>query len=351
MDDNNAINNPRLTVLMVVYNEPLDFVRVQIDSILNQTYKDFSFLILSDNPNNMKLNRFIAEFTKNDKRVRFLVNEKNLGIPKAKNAGLALCNSEYIAISDADDYCHPERFAKQIKYLDSHPDVVVVGSYALMMNEKGKIIGEMHTGADDKYLKTMLPFEQPIYHPSMVFRRIVSGKPVRYNEEMKISLDYELCFQFSDYKMTNITDYLLNYRLSQNQTTQLFKEKYIDYSGAIRKRALFKMYNGMSDNDADALITLYYRSNCDTKQVKDVGGFILHLYNNNKNNESVYIDSAITFLLIKYLKFLFQNTSGVKALISFIRVNHSLGNRFYIKAISKLSGKIFSNVRYKLCRV
>ena len=336
---------------MSVFSEPIDWIKQSIDSILTQTYRDFEFIIVNDNPDRNDLKELLVDYSNRDNRIITVLNEENIGLTKSLNKALKIASGDYIARMDADDYSHPERFKKQITFLENNPDVVLVGCYARIMNEKGRIIGETHTSDDYMYLVAMFPFMQPVYHPTMMYRREIGGAPVCYNENMRASQDYELCSRLISYRITNIPEYLLNYRMSPNQMTQRFKEKYIDYSGTIRKRTLFKMYNGMSDNDADALISLYYRSNCDSKQVKDVGEFILHLYNNNKNNESVYIDSAITFLLIKYLKFLFQNTSGVKALISFIRVNHSLGNRFYIKAISKLTEKFFSNVRYKFSRV
>lgn len=342
--------NVKLTALMVFYNENPSFVKIQIESILNQTYRHFKFIIVSDNPNNIVLNNLASNYAEKDHRITFIVNEKNLGIPKAKNVGLKFCNSEFIAISDADDYCYPERFEKQVAYLESHPDVAVVGSYALIMDEKERIIGEMHTSSDDKYLKTMMPFEQPIYHPSMTYRRVINGRPVRYNEEMKISLDYELCLQFSDHIMANIPEYLINYRHSSHQTTQIHKEKYIIYDAPVRKRALCKYYNGITDKDFNAFVKMYYKTKVGKKGIEEVGTFIKNFYLNNLSNKKVYLKPALCFILLKYLKFLFANGSFLYSLSRFLKINNFLGNKYYVYMFTYAFNKYFQNVKYKLYR-
>jgi len=337
----------RLTVLMVVYNEPLPFVRIQIESILKQTYNNYIFIIVSDNPSNTELNNLTKEFERQDERIRIIINENNLGIPKAKNVGLSIATTEYIAISDADDFSHPERFERQIGYLDTHPEVVAVGSYALIMNEKGRVINEMHTSNDDKLMKSMLPFEQPLYHPSMIYRRVINGKPIRYNESMKISLDYELCNQMSSGVYANIPEYLLYYRFSQNQTTKIYKDKYIEYDAPIRKKALRKYYNDITDKDADAFINMYYRLKVDNESLDDVDTFLLHLYQ-NKNTYKREMNHVMTFLMVRYVEFLMQNETKTNVIKRFVRLNKNLGDSFYLRVFGYGIGKISNKIKYRL---
>ena len=314
---------------MAFYNEDPNYVAINIESILNQTYKDFDYLIISDNPANETLNSLAKEYASRDSRIIFHQNETNMGIPGAKNFGLRMCKTEYIAISDADDFSHPERLEKQIAYLDLHPEVVAIGSYARIMDKTGRIIGEMHTSDDDKQLKTMLPFDQPIYHPVMTYRRIVNGKPVMYDENMRISLDYELCVKLSDYKFYNLPEYLLDYRLSPNQTTQIYRDKYIYYDSPVRKKALNKMYYGVSKEEEDAFISLYYGVKMNRDEQKIAHRFIKNLYYNNINNEKVYIDKAVDFLVQTYVSSIKRQTSLIYAFKEFLQLKKEIDHNSY----------------------
>lgn len=340
----------KLSVIMAFYNERPSYVKTNIESILNQTYKDFKFIIVSDNPQNEDLNSIATIYAKRDNRIIFIKNEKNLGIPKTKNRALALCETEYIAISDADDYSHPERLSKQIAYLDSHKDVTAIGCYARLIDEDGKIVGEAHTAPDDKSLKTMLPFQQPIYHPAMVFRRIVDGKKVLYDENMKISLDYELCVSLSDGKFHNIPEYLLDYRLSPGQTSQVYKDEYIVYDSPVRTRALKKFYYGLNDAEIHAFIQMYYNQKMTKSEILLAESFIGNLYINNKENTSVCIKKAIDYLINSYFYCLRHNSSIGFTFERIIYLYNRL-ERKYIHSVLFLCGCAIRSLRMKLLKI
>lgn len=334
----------KVTVLMAFYNEDPNYVRINIDSILNQTYKNFKFLIISDNPSNNVLNSLAKDYEKEDDRICFLQNEVNLGIPGAKNRGLKVCETEYIAISDADDWFHPERLEKQVNYLDAHPDVMVIGSYGRIIDKEGKPIGEALRSGDDKLLKTMLPFQQPIFHPVMMFRRVINGTPVMYDESMKISLDYEICVRLSDFKFYNIPEFLFDYRISSGQTSQVYSDKYIYYDGPVRKKALRKFYRGVSEIELDAFVSMYYGTSMTKEELKTAYLFINNLYHNNIDNKEVYLDYVMKYFISLYYASLRRNTSFTTSLINLIKlINDINSNRysgfFYIS--SRICKKVF----------
>ena len=114
---------PKISVLMSVYNEPIDWMRQAIESILNQTYKDFEFIIVNDNPEREENQFVLNEYRNKDSRIIILCNEHNIGLTKSLNKGLTVANGEYIARMDADDIALPKRFEKQALYLAKNKNV------------------------------------------------------------------------------------------------------------------------------------------------------------------------------------------------------------------------------------
>ena len=116
---------PRVSVLMSVYNTEEDFLRDAIKSILNQTFTDFEFLIINDGSKN-NAEEVILSF--NDDRIKYILNEKNLGLIDSLNKGLSLAQGEYIARFDSDDISSNKRLEKQVEFMDKNPNVGLLGT-------------------------------------------------------------------------------------------------------------------------------------------------------------------------------------------------------------------------------
>ena len=116
---------PRVSVLLPVYNTRPEHLREAIDSILAQTFADFELLILNDCSTNTDVEEVVKSYT--DPRIVYAVNERNLGISPSRNRLLDMAQGEYLAVMDHDDISLPERFEKQVAFLDAHPDVGIVG--------------------------------------------------------------------------------------------------------------------------------------------------------------------------------------------------------------------------------
>lgn len=114
------MDEPVVSVLMSVYNARPDELRQSIESILNQTFKDFEFIIINDGSTN-ETKEVILSYE--DERIRYVENETNLKIITSLNKGLKLCRGKYIARLDSDDYSAPTRLEKQVKYMEEHPNV------------------------------------------------------------------------------------------------------------------------------------------------------------------------------------------------------------------------------------
>ena len=104
----------KVSVIMSTYKEPIDWIRQSIDSILNQTFSEFEFIIVVDNPKYKELISVLNDYAEADNRICIMVNENNIGLVKSLNKALSQCNGEYIVRMDADDISLPERIAHQI---------------------------------------------------------------------------------------------------------------------------------------------------------------------------------------------------------------------------------------------
>ena len=134
-------NTPQITVLMPVYNGE-KYLRQAVDSILNQTFKDFEFLIINDGSTDKTL-AILQEYK--NKRVKIINNKKNIGLTKSLNKGLKLAKGKYIARMDADDISLSNRLRKQIDFLDKHNKIGVLGTQMKIINNSNKIVGEYKT--------------------------------------------------------------------------------------------------------------------------------------------------------------------------------------------------------------
>src|SRR5574344_1855820 len=116
---------PKISVLLPIYNTKEEYLRTSIESILNQTYKDFELLILNDSPDNYKLDEIVKSYK--DIRIRYFKNDKNLGNTESNNKLLKIAQCAYLAIMDHDDISLPTRFEKEVQFLDNNPDIGVIG--------------------------------------------------------------------------------------------------------------------------------------------------------------------------------------------------------------------------------
>lgn len=206
--------SPKVTVLMPVYNGE-KYLRESIDSILNQTFGDFEFLIINDGSNDNSAG-IVRSY--NDKRINFVENEQNRGLSFSLNKGIDLSNSEYIARMDADDISLPSRLEKQIAFLNKNPNVGICGTWGQFFGESSLIA---KTPKSHNKIKGHLFSNCSMLHPTVVFRNNLFKKyNLKYRTDFKIAQDYELWTRASSLiNFSNITEVLLMYRINVTQLT------------------------------------------------------------------------------------------------------------------------------------
>lgn len=210
---------PAITVLLPVYNAE-KYLAIAIESILHQTFTDFEFLIIDDCSTDSSWD-IIQKYSKQDKRIVSLRNEVNLKGCNTLNKGLKLARGKYIARLDNDDWSYPDRFEKQFDFMESHPEVGIVGGVMELMNEAGNVIGKRTYHLTDGEIRKKLFRYSPFSHPLVMFRKSILDQAGYYNPAYAPADDYDLYFRMGKLsQFANLPDVLLKYRVVKGSMTQ-----------------------------------------------------------------------------------------------------------------------------------
>jgi glycosyltransferase involved in cell wall biosynthesis len=209
---------PKVSVIMAVYNGEL-YVKQAVESVLQQTYKDFELIIINDGSTDDTL-RIVRTF--NDERIN-IITQKNEGPAKARNNGIKSARGEYIANLDSDDICLPERLEKQVEFLDNNPDYVIIGSNGFVTDRNGTTIYTSSYPLTDAKIRAQLP-ETPFINSAVMFRKKAALKAGGYYEQLNFYKIYcEDCILWNRMtdsgKLANIKEPLIYYRLSPSAVT------------------------------------------------------------------------------------------------------------------------------------
>lgn len=214
-----------LTVLMPISSVD-DYLPIAIDSIREQTFKEYICYILCGQLNESELGK-LKKIISNDSR--FIIKNLKLdGIAFALNYGLNLVETKYVARMDGDDISHPQRFEKQLRFLEENSRYVMVGSKIRMINENGDEISQKFKFyRDNKNIRKALRYRMPLCHPVMMFRTstLMTNKGYMYGNS---SEDHELYLRIvrdNESLVENLSDILLDYRRSDNQLTNIANAK------------------------------------------------------------------------------------------------------------------------------
>ncbi|MBQ2124414.1 MAG: glycosyltransferase [Spirochaetales bacterium] len=217
----------KVSVLMASHNGAR-FICQSLDSILNQTFSDFELIVINDASTDDTA-KILEEYANKDLRVRVYSNEENKGLTCSLNEALKKVSADslYICRMDDDDICEPNRLEKQIDFLDSHGEIGIVGSNAVIIDDTNNIVGQRCVPAKHEQIRKVLPRYNPIIHPAVMIKREVLESVGGYNEKFRTSQDYELWFRLAagGVKFANLQENLLKYR----ETRSAVKRKSMKY--------------------------------------------------------------------------------------------------------------------------
>lgn len=228
-------NRPLVSVVMATFNEPVNMIEAAVGSILNQTYRNIELLIYDDstNPDSVAAIDKMAD----DSRVSVYRFPERKGFVESLNEGLKCAKGSFIARMDGDDLALSERIDKEVDYLLKNPDIAVVGGQMDIMDEGGTVVSHRSYPTGGLKLWLFSCARNPLAHPTIMMRRDIVDKGYRYNENLKMSedLDFWLRLINDGYKVANLSDTVLRFRVQSNFTDKRVSAKQRKYMADVRK--------------------------------------------------------------------------------------------------------------------
>lgn len=221
----------KVSVVMPVYNGE-KYLRQAIDSILNQSFSDFEFIIINDCSTDAT-EQIIKSY--DDKRIVYVKNDNNIGVAESLNRGFDIAKGEYIARMDADDISLPQRFEKQIEFMDKHNEYGLCGCDIIKFDDNGNEKQFIYSHSDDE-IKVDLLFDSPLPHPGIMIRRTVDETiDLHYDREYEKAEDFELWTRMAEkVRFYNIPEFLLKYREHNLQVSNACNEQQVESCKKIR---------------------------------------------------------------------------------------------------------------------
>lgn len=291
------------------------FLRAAIDSILNQTYSDFEFIIIDDGSSDRSL-EIIRQYQKLDKRIVIIQNESNIGLAGSLNNGIAVAKGEFIARMDADDVSLPARLGKQFSFMKKNPEVGVVGSQIQIIDSHGNVIENDRLPTSDTLIRWKMCFENPIRHPTVMMRTSLVRQVNGYRD-YKTTQDYDLWQRISEIsELRNLDETLILYRLHDSNISLLSSEIRIEVRHSTKQRAInniigkkvkinWKLYWNNPYYSAKIVIELYKAllnelSTCERRKIKKDTGALIY-----KKARALSKDKSLQKIVLFLVSFIF----------------------------------------------
>ena len=240
----------KVSVIMPAFNAE-KYISEAIDSILNQTFTDFEFIIINDGSTDKT-----AEIVKSykDDRIIFLDNEENKGIVYTLNKGLEISTGTYIVRMDADDISLENRIEKQVDFMEKNLDTGVLGSSIKMFGE-GIQSTIVSYATDSNMIKANLIFHSCLAHPSVIIRKsVLNDYKLKYDSDYHGREDFKLWWDISEVsKINSLSDVLLCYRMHSNQITRQPTLRSRENSRMLLKKRLFDMKVDLDEEQENVL--------------------------------------------------------------------------------------------------
>lgn len=203
------------TILMSVYNDE-QFVKEAINSVLSQLKEDMELLIIDDHSTD-ESSEILKDFADKSSRIRLIRNEENKGLGYCLAIGTEKAKGKYIIRMDADDICLPDRFAKQINFLEENPDIDILGGGAIEIDEKrNQGLTRRMPLSHEEIIKVI--WANPFIHSTVAFRREKILNVGNYNAKIRRRQDYDLWFRCAKegLQFANLAEPLIYYRFTAN---------------------------------------------------------------------------------------------------------------------------------------
>jgi glycosyltransferase involved in cell wall biosynthesis len=340
-----VIRTPLISVLLPVFNcEKYVFEAVQ--SVLNQTYSHFEFLIIDDCSTDDTL-KICKSFQ--DERIVIIEKEKNSGYTNSLNYGISIAKGKYIARMDGDDISLPERFVKQVAFMEMNSDVIVCGTNFSFIDTDELCILPML----NEEIKTKLLFGNCIGHPTVMLRKSVFFKNnILYDTQMEPAEDFALWVQLISFgKLYNLQECLLKYRIHDDQVSHVRNERQKESAKQTRLKLLTYLNVVISSEQQKV-----YLKAIDNNKKLNFEEFMIFLdlkkmiINANENYfNKVDFRKYWTKLENKFNSYYFKNRTSYSLLIlkNYLSISSKIDSRLTTVELLKLTVKSIINHKVK----
>lgn len=284
--NSNYQNLPNVSIIMSVFNGE-KYLEAAINSILNQTYKDYEFLIVDDGSNDTTW-KILKKYQDLDKRIIAIHLPSNCGTSQALNTALKISRGEIIVRQDADDISMPLRLEKQIEYLEEHSDIGLVGCRVLLVDEHGNGFREAYTLVENDEIQNTLLDHMCICGPTFVIRRShfeIAG--FYFTDDMSYSEDYDLCLRMGEItKLHNLAEVLYHYRQHPQSVSYSKRYQQLRNKTIALERACIRRYG--KENISSELLCIIARDYLRTAVLGFHNGDLEGAHNYIKRSQSLF---------------------------------------------------------------
>jgi len=194
------------------------FLSEAIESILNQTFRDYEFIMIDDGSTD-KTPQILTEYASRDERIR-LHRHENKGRATSLNVGIELSRGPYLARMDADDIALPNRLKDQLEFMERHPEVGVLGGWFDLISTSGRLLKTIRFPSEDSELRSLILVDNPICHPAVVMRKDIALASGGYRKVLLDADDYDLWLRISERsQLANLEKCVLRYRVHYHQVS------------------------------------------------------------------------------------------------------------------------------------
>jgi glycosyltransferase involved in cell wall biosynthesis len=304
------MKNPIVSVIMAAYNSE-HYISEAINSIINQTFKDFELIITNDCSTDNTAN-IISSY--DDHRIKVLNNETNKGAPYSRNRAIMSAKGKYLAILDADDISLPDRLKEQVDYLEKHKEIDIAGSYVYQVNQNGLKTRTIKAPIKDDQIKSSTFFRCSIVHSSAMIRyRFFIENNLFYDESYPSSQDYEMWSRaILSGKIHTLPKFLTLYRQSETQMSN--KQSKTQQTQAERVYLTLLKRIGLNGTEKEVrlhtiLINQIPLSKND--DIQDIYKWAINLFEKNLKTKLFNQRAFANELLLRFLRFSFINRIGL----------------------------------------
>jgi glycosyltransferase involved in cell wall biosynthesis len=204
---------PRVSVIVPVFNEPPEVLRASLASLRNQSWQDFDCVVVDESTDVSRARECEAQCAL-DSRFRYVHPASRLGLPGSLNLAIDQSSGDYIARFDSDDVCLPERLARQIAFLDAHPEIAIVGGALEVIDDDDRTTALRTYPTDHEAIERGMQTTNTMAHPTVMYRRTATAVHGAYDASFRYSEDLDLWLRWlnAGMRFANLPDVVVRYR-------------------------------------------------------------------------------------------------------------------------------------------